>query len=300
MSSIFLNNILPIFLIAGAGFLIGKYYHIQPRLLSQVTLYLFTPCLTFHLLTTNELLVEEIIGLFAFALIIMLLVGGVTWLVGRWLKLERSLLAAVLLCAMFMNAGNFGLPLLEFSFGAKAQAYGSLYFVSMVALTNTLGIAIASSGKSSLRQSLKTLLRFPTLYAVLFAFIFMALNLNLPLPIARSVDILSGAAVPSMLVLLGMQLQAARWDGKYKALGLALTARMVVAPVLAFGLASLFGWQGTLYQAAITESAMPPAVMNSLLAVEFDTEPFFITFVVLAGTLLSPFTLTPLLAFLGA
>jgi len=298
--AIFLNNILPIFLIAGLGFFLGKYYHLQPRLLSQVTLYLFTPCLTFHLLTTNELKAEEVIGLFAFASIIMLLVGGITWLVGRWLKLERTVMAAVLLCAIFMNAGNFGLPLLEFSFGAKAEAYGALYFVSMVALTNSVGIAIASSGKSSLFQSLKNLLRFPTLYAVVLALIFMTLNWNLPVPLARSVDILSGAAVPCMLVLLGMQLQAARWDGKYKALGLALTARMVLGPVLAFGLASVFGWQGTLYQAAVTESAMPPAVMNSLLAVEFDAEPSFIAFVILAGTLLSPFTLTPLLAFLGA
>lgn len=300
MFDLFLNNILPIFLIAGAGFLVSKYLNLQPRLLSQVTLYLFTPFLTFKLLTTNKLLGQEILGIFIFALVVMSLVGLVTWGAGRLLKLDRKIMAAVLLCAMFMNAGNFGIPLLGFSFGEKAQAYGSLYFVSMAVLTNTFGIAIASSGKSTLRQSVINLLRFPALYAVGVAGLFITFGWSLPLPLTRSVDILSGAAIPCMLVLLGMQLQVARWDGHYKALGLALATRMLVAPLLALAISSLFNLSGSLLQASVTESSMPPAVMNALLATEYDAEPSFATFVILAGTLLSPFTLTPLLAYLGA
>ena len=300
MFELFLNNILPIFLIAGAGFLVSKFFNLQPRLLAQVTLYLFTPCLTFKLVSSNKLLGQEIVIIFVVAMLVMSLVGLVTWGIGRLLKLDRKIMAAVLLCAMFMNAGNFGIPLLGFSFGEKAQAYGSLYFVSMAVLTNTVGIAIASSGKSTLRQSLINLLRFPALYAVGVAGLFITFDWSLPLPITRSIDILSGAAIPCMLVLLGMQLQVARWNGHYKALSLALVMRMLVAPILALGLSQLFNLSGSLLQAAITESSMPPAVMNALLATEYDAEPSFATFVILTGTLLSPFTLTPLIKFLGA
>ncbi len=300
MFDLFLNNILPIFLIAGAGFLVSRSFNMQPRLLSQVTLYLFTPFLTFKLLTANKLLGQEILGIFIFALVILSLVGLVTWGAGKLLKLDRKIMASVLLCAMFMNAGNFGIPLLGFSFGEKAQAYGSMYFVSMAVLTNTVGIAIASSGKSTFRQSVVNLLRFPALYAVGLAGLFITFDWSLPLPLARSVDILSGAAIPCMLVLLGMQLQVARWDGHYKALTLALAARMLVAPILALTMSHIFNLSGSLLQASVTEASMPPAVMNALLATEYDAEPSFATFVVLAGTLLSPFTLTPLLSYLGA
>ncbi|MFW9925065.1 MAG: AEC family transporter, partial [Candidatus Thorarchaeota archaeon] len=217
MVTLFVENILPIFLIAGAGFLVGRYFSIQPRLLSQVTLYLFTPCLTFTLLTTNDLRGKEIIGIFGFAVTIALLVGAVTFIIGRLMHLERKMLAAVLLCSIFMNAGNFGIPLLGFSFGDKAQAYAALYFVSMIVVTNTVGITIASSGTTGLRKSLLNLLKFPTLYAVVIALIFIYFGWTLPLPIARSVDILSGAAIPCMLVLLGMQIQVARWNGQYRA-----------------------------------------------------------------------------------
>jgi len=298
--SIFLENILPIFLIASAGFLVSKKFSIQPRLLSQITLYLFTPSLTFTLLTTNELVGSEILGIFGFAVAIAALVGGVTFLLGRVMRLERKIMAAVLMCSIFMNAGNFGIPLLGVSFGDKAQAYAALYFVSMIAVTNTVGITIASSGTMSFRKALLNLLKFPTLYAVVLAMGFIYFGWKLPLSLARSVQILSGAAIPCMLVLLGMQIQVARWNGHYKALVLALASRMLLAPFIALGFSQVLSMQGDILRASVVESSMPPAVMNSLLATEFDTEPSFVTFVILVGTIASPFTLTPLLAFLGA
>jgi predicted permease len=45
---------------------------------------------------------------------------------------------------------------------------------------------------------------------------------------------------------------------------------------------------------------MPVAVLTTILATEFDAQPSFVTAAVLITTLLSPLTLTPLLAFLGA
>jgi predicted permease len=44
---------------------------------------------------------------------------------------------------------------------------------------------------------------------------------------------------------------------------------------------------------------MPTAVMTTVIATEFDIHPSFVTTVVTATTLLSPLTLTPLLAILG-
>jgi len=57
---------------------------------------------------------------------------------------------------------------------------------------------------------------------------------------------------------------------------------------------------GPSYQAVVLEAAMPVAVLTTILATEFDAEPTFVTTAVLVTTLISPFTLTPLLAFLGA
>jgi malate permease and related proteins len=297
--SLFLNNLLPIFLAAGAGYLLSKTLGVNSRSISQVSFYIFSPCLVFVLITKNELNDTEILQMMFYAAILVFSVATITWVIGRAMKLERRLLIATILTAMFMNAGNFGLPVNLFAFGEPALAHASLFFVTMGILTYTVGVVIASMGSYGLKQSMLGLFKIPAIYGVLLAFVFLRLDWALPLPIDRTVTLLSNAAIPSMLILLGMQLQRTQWDGYFKALALTGTMRLVVAPVLALGLSLLFGMSGPARQAYILESAMPAAVLTTILATEFDIEPAFITTAVFTTTLLSPLTLTPLLAYLS-
>jgi predicted permease len=74
--------------------------------------------------------------------------------------------------------------------------------------------------------------------------------------------------------------------------------QLVVMPAIGLGLAYLLGQTGPTFQAAVIESAMPTAVITTILAVEYDLDSAFITGTVLMSTLLSPLTLTPLIAYL--
>jgi predicted permease len=103
-----------------------------------------------------------------------------------------------------------------------------------------------------------------------------------------------------MLVLLGLQLQKVEWSHKHLHLIAANGLRLLVAPAIALVLTMLFNLQGSARQATIIEASMPCAVTATVLATEFDVHPEFVTAAVTTSTLLSPLTLTPLLAFLGA
>ena len=159
---------------------------------------------------------------------------------------------------------------------------------------------IASSGSMSIWNAIKGLFKFPAIYALGLGVLFLHFKWQLPSGLDRTVTLLSNAAIPSMLVLLGMQLVSIRLNGRLVPLILTSGLRLLVSPLLAFGLTRLFGMSGASYQAVMLESAMPVAVTTTILATEFDTEPTFVTAAVLITTLLSPLTLTPLLAFLGA
>ena len=296
---LFLNNLLPIFLIAGAGYLLSRNLGINSRPISQLSFYIFSPCLVFMLITNNELGNTEILQMMVYPALLALFIGSVTYLVGRALKLERRLLIATILAAIFMNAGNYGLPVNLFAFGEPALAHASLFFVTMSILTYTVGVVIASMGSYSLKDSLVGLYKVPAIYGVIFAFLYSNLDLTLPLPLERTVTLLSNAAIPSMLIILGMQLQRTKWNGYPRELALAGTMRLLIAPLLAAGLSLFFGIAGPARQAYILESAMPTAVFTTILATEYDLEPAFIATAVLTTTLISPFTLTPLLAYLG-
>ncbi len=298
--ALFFNNLFPILLAACIGFALAKWLKINPRPLSQVIFYVFSPILVFNLITDSQLSNKDILRTLVFAIVLITAVGGITWVIGTIFKLDRRTLAAVLITAMFMNAGNYGLPLTNFAFGETALAFASVFFVINAVATNTVGIVIASSGSTSVWNAIKGLVKFPAIYALALGILFLQFKWQLPAGLDRTVTLLSNAAIPCMLILLGMQLVNIRLDGHVLPLILTSSMRLLIAPLLAYGLTRIFGMTGPSYQAVVLEAAMPAAVMTTILATEFDAEPTFVTTVVLITTLLSPLTLTPLLAFLGA
>ncbi|MCK5427967.1 MAG: AEC family transporter, partial [Anaerolineales bacterium] len=295
---LFANNILPIFLAAGAGYLVAKYLGVKPHSISRIAFYIFSPSLIFRLLTTSQLNNNDIYHMVGFAAASMLVVGFITWVIGRILRIQRRLLVAVVLTAMFGNSGNYGLSLNLFAFGEDALAYASLFFVTAAILTYTLGVFIASLGSSSVKKSLQGLLKVPVIYAVGLAFLFNAMNWTLPLAMDRTVNLLADAAIPVLIVLMGIQLRHTRWNGQAKALGLSNSMRLIGGPILALGLSVVFGLTGAARQAGVTEAAVPTAIMMTVLATEYNIKPSFVTTAVFTSTLLSPLTMTPLLAYL--
>ena len=301
MLRLFADNLLPILLVAGIGYIAGKWLNVDARSISRVVFYLFSPCLLFDLLTTSKFEAGDMLRMVGFTVASVLTVGIITWLLGRLLKLERKMLAAVLLCTLTINAGNYGMSLNLFAFGEEALAYASLFFVTTAILTYTLGVTIASLGRASLADSLRDLLKIPVVYVVPLALIFMYLNWELPLPLGRSVALLGDAAIPGMLLVLGLQLQNNHHRIRdVRALLLATGMRLLGGLGVGLLLAAAFGLGGMAYKAGVLESSMPTAVLSTILATEYEAEPAFVTTAVFTTTLLSPLTLTPLLLILGA
>lgn len=298
--SLFVDNLLPVFLAASAGYLLAHLTSIETRSISRLTFFIFSPCLIFNLLTENQLGNGAIVRMIAFALTQMTLVALLAWLATRLLRFPRELTVAVVLGALIPNAGNYGLSVNLFAFGEPGLAQASLYFIASGMMAMTGGVYLASLGKSSPREALVGLFKIPTVYAVAVAFLFVRMGWQLPTPLARATSVLGDAAVPTMLVLLGMLLRNVRLSGKIRGLLVANGFRLVASPLLAMLLVVPFGLTGVARQAGILESAMPTAVMSTVLATEYGVEPEFMTAVVFTSTLLSPLTLTPLLAYLMA
>ena len=120
--------------------------------------------------------------------------------------------------------------------------------------------------------------------------------ITVPEPVAKAVDLLGGASVPLMLLLVGVQLAKTSLAGELKVIGLATFVRLVVAPAVALILAAWLGLTGVTRQACVAEASMPTGVMATILATEFEAEPQFVAGVVFVSTLASAITLTLLLA----
>lgn len=296
--SILVDDILPILLVAAVGFLLARILHAESRTLSRITFYALSPCLIFNLLTTSRLNVQALGQMTLFAICLVGGIGLLAWLVSIPLRLEPEVRSGLLLTVMFANAGNLGLPMVLFAFGQDALARASVFFVVTSALSYSLGVFIACNGRQGLRGSLLSMLTVPSIYAVALAGLVLLTGAVVPAPIARPVKLLSDAAIPCMILVLGMQLERTPRIERWPVVGLATTFKLVIAPLLAVALAGLLGLEGGARQAGISQAGAPAAVTTTILATEFDAAPAFVTNVVTVSTLLCPLTLTILIALL--
>lgn len=296
---LFAANILPIFLAAAGGYWSHKRLDVPPRPLARLIFYLLSPALVFRLLAESPLDGVAMAQIAALALSVWLGVALLAWLVGRALGLPRVGVAALVLMATFPNAGNYGLSLSHFALGEAGLAAASVYFITSSVLIYSAGVCIASLGHAPWPRALARTARVPTVWAALLGLLWARTGATLPIPLARVVNLFADATIPMLLILLGVQVAQAQAQRPNRTVLIAMALRLVAAPALAWLLHPWFGLHGVLRNAALLESAMPTAVTTTMLATEFDTQPTEVSQAVLWSTLLSPLTLTPLLAWLG-
>lgn len=300
MLRLFAENLLPVFLAAGAGYLVAVRWNVDPRPMARVAFNVFAPCLVFEAIVDSNLPGGDLLRMVGLALAVLLMAGAAVGLLARWLRWERTLVAALVLVVALPNSGNYGLSVALFAFGEAGLAQASVFFVMSAVLTFTLGVFVASLGRASLAEATLGLMKVPAIWAVVLALVIMKMDLGLPLPVARTVGLFSQASIPSFLVLLGMQLHGNGWRGPLRPLALAASARLLLSPLIAIVIVPVLGLEGVARQAGVLQTAMPSAIITIVLATEYDVEPKFVTSAVFVTTLLSPLTVTPLLAYLGA
>jgi malate permease and related proteins len=298
VGSIFASDILPIFVVAGVGFLLARRFRAEVKTLSTVAFNSLSPCLVFNQLVTAQVSGSQSLRVVTFCVLLTLSIGIIARLASVPMRLDRMTLSSFLLVAMFSNSGNYALPVVLFAFGREALSFASVYFVTSAILIYTAGILVAASGRGSVGLAFGRLLKVPALYAVTAAIIVLSTHATVPSFVMRPIGLLSDAAIPIMLLVLGMQLERAVLPKRPMAVAAAVVLSLVVAPLIAFGLTWVLGLTGAAKQAAIIEASMPAAVITTVLALEFDLDAAFSTSVVFFTTLLSPITLVLLIAYL--
>ena len=297
--SILVSDILPVFVIAGAGFVLARYAGADVKTVSRVVFYSLLPCFAFRLLVTSQTSGADVGRLMLLAVTIMGAMGLVGYAAGKQLGLDSRSLRAFMMVVMFSNGGNYGLPVVRFAFGSQALTYATIFFLTGSVTTYVTGAFFAGSHRSRLAGALDKIWRMPSLYGVALALLVLALGRPVPEAVMRPIAMLSDAALPVMILVLGMQLERAVWPARPGLVVLAVAISLIAAPLVALGLASAFGITGAARQAAVILSSMPVAVVTTILALEFGLAPEFVTSAVFVSTLASPLTLTPLIAYLS-
>ncbi|MFO7696884.1 MAG: AEC family transporter [Anaerolineae bacterium] len=297
--SIFVNNVLPSFVVIGVGYLLERRIKVDKRTLSRLAIYVLTPCLVFSSIVKSEVDPSQFGLMTAYVIVFTLVMIGLGLSAGRLLGWSQQATKALILSIAFTNSGNMGLSIILFTFGEAGFALGATYFVATNLTANTLAAFIAAHGRGSLGQTLLQVLKLPGIYAFALA---LALRSLAPLPdlVMRPVSLIAQAQIPIMLMMLGVQLAQTKIGSRLKGISVGVFLRLVGGAAIAFVLAPLMGLSGLARQVAIAQSSTPAAVSSALMAIEFGADADYVASVIFFSTLLSSVTMSILLVLLMA
>jgi predicted permease len=294
--SVFLNVVVPVFVVALIGYVAAPRLRLEPRTISRTAYYIFAPAFVFDLLSQETVQLGQALRMVALVLVVYTVCGLVGFVVAKALRRPRAIIAAYVLMAVYSNSGNFGLSLTEFRFGEEALALSTVYFLAITVFGFVIGVAAAGWAKGGGGAAIIAVLKTPVLIAVVPALFFAATGIPVPDLIARITDLLGRATIPLMLVTLGVQLSRVEKPRISRDVVLASAVRLIGGPALAFALVSIVGLGGLERSVGILQASTPVAVTTTIIALEHDLVPDFVTTALLFSTVASLVTMTVVLS----
>lgn len=268
--------VFPIFALVLVGYLYARRHGPDMASANRLNIELFTPALIFSVLAGKGFDIAAYSDLALAAAVVVLGSGLLAWPLGRVLGYRARVFLPPM---MFNNSGNMGLPLALFAFGEAALPAAMILFLVENTLHFTVGNAMLTGHLNPLK-----LVRMPMLQATLAGIAISLTGIQLPGPLYEAIHLLGQIAIPLMLFALGVRMIGIDL-GDWK-IGLAAA---VVCPlsgvIMALLVAQFMTLPGSQLAQLILFGALPPAVLNYMLAERYDLEPRTVAAIVLMGNL---------------
>ena len=214
-------------------------------------------------------------------------------LLGRRLGWSRGRIGALILVAGLGNTSFMGYPMIEALRGKDGLALAVIadQVGTFVALA-VGGVAVTAvyAGRTLVASEVvRRILLFPSFLALLGGIAAGALG-GWPEPVHLVLERLGASLTPLALFSVGLQFRLHLGRSQVGALGLGLGWKMLVAPLLCWGLGIATGVSGLVLTAGVLQAAMAPMISAAILADQYGLEPPLANTVLGAGIVLSLLT----------
>jgi malate permease and related proteins len=299
MFDILVNTILPIFSLLLVGLLLRLKGVIDPgyaKTSNQIVFNVGIPAMLFAEISQAPFRVnfnlDAVLSILA-ALGCVVLIGLVlTWA----LKIPKSRRGTFLQSSFHGNIGYMTYAVAYYALGESHFARLAILGSFLMLAQNILAVgALASLSNNPPRSHQRWLLlrlffENPIILTVAAGIIYSALAFPLPTPVKKGLDILSGMAFPTALLLIGASLSFGAARMMIKEIAGIGVLKMVVLPLLGYAFMSWRNLPADLILPGVILLAAPPATVTYVMATEFGGDPELAATSISLHTLLSAFT----------
>ncbi|PZO54779.1 MAG: transporter [Phormidesmis priestleyi] len=281
---VLISAVLPIALVALSGLWAGRVFDLDLKTLARINIYVLLPALVLTGLYQSTLMLNSavgiVVGFLLHSTVLYLLSKGLGQVLNLSDDSRKSLVATTLLA----NSGNIGLPFVLFALGEAALDRAVIYLIASAIFVASIGpIFLKGEG---LKVGLQVTLKMPVFWATIIGVALQAIAWQVPIPIDRALQLLSDAAIPTALLMLGIQLSRIRLSFSVYEL-FAASLRLIVSPLTAYSIGRLIGLQGLDLSVLVIQSAMPVAVNTLIWVSEFGGDTRQVAKTIVLSTALS-------------
>ena len=183
---IFNTSILPLFIIIAVAFIYDRIAHPDISQIANLATMVFGPIFVFNALMKREFTVAMLAKPFFFMFLITFILMLLAHFVGKMIKAKEDERIALILASSMINVGNFGLPLIYFTYGSEAEAYSALYLIAFNIPLGTVAIYLSSKQKE-ITKILIDIAKIPIFYALVAAVLAAELAVNIPKPLYQCI-----------------------------------------------------------------------------------------------------------------
>ena len=257
------------------------------------------PCLLFRAISEID-----IFGSFSVPLIVSYYLGAFTSFVvgyaGARVLFKRDPVdaTAIAFCCLFSNTVLLGIPITERAYGSDGLTGNYAIIALHAPLCYVLGVTAMETARDRstsigerLALVLRALIRNPFVVAILLGFIVNIMSIQLPLPLIKSLDLLSQTALPIALFGLGGVLVSFRVEGDSKIILMICSISLFLHPAIVFFAGKALHLDQAALRSAVLTASMAPGVNTYVFANMYNASRRVTASSVLVATAASIFTI---------
>jgi len=195
------------------------------------------------------------------------------------------------------NSGFLGYPIVLGVFGANGLVKAVFYDMGSTILFLCLGIFFIILFGGKYTSIIKRTLLFPPLWAIILGIIANIMHFDLGFLPLNVLKYLSGAAIPVIMISLGLSLEVGGLKNYLGAASFVSMIRLIISPIIAFSLVYFFGLSGLGGTVTVVEAGMPSAMLSLVLAASYDLDINAAAACIFMSTVISMITL-PILIYI--
>lgn len=195
------------------------------------------------------------------------------------------------------NSGFLGYPVVLGIFGSVGLVKAVFFDMGSTILFLCLGIFFILLFGGKYTSIIRRTLLFPPLWAIILGILANILHFNLGFIPLNVLKYLSGAAIPIIMISLGLSLEIGGLKNYFGAASFVSITRLIISPIIAFALVYSFGLSGLGGTVTVVEAGMPSAMLSLVLAASYDLDIKAAAACIFMSTILSMISL-PILIYM--